>query len=45
MSQNPPVLKDSMKFYQTIMFGECPLSRTQREILATVISSENHCVY
>ena len=45
MRQNPPVLKDSMKFYQTIMFGESPLSRSQREMLATVVSSANHCIY
>ena len=45
MSQNPPVLKDSMKLYQTIMFGESPLSRSQREMLATVVSSVNHCIY
>jgi len=45
MSQNPPVLKDSMKLYQTIMFGESPLSRFQREMVATVVSSANHCIY
>ncbi|HIG76896.1 MAG TPA: peroxidase, partial [Candidatus Lambdaproteobacteria bacterium] len=27
------------------MFGESPLSRSQREMLATVVSSANHCIY
>lgn len=45
MSQNPAAMKSSMEFYGTIMHGPSPLSRAQREMLATVVSAENHCVY
>ena len=36
MSVNPQVLRDTIQFYLTIMMGESPLSRVQREMLATV---------
>ena len=45
MSVNPEALRDSMVFYQTIMKGDSPLSRVQREILATVVSAELECHY
>lgn len=45
MSQNPRALKTSMDFYSALMFGRSPLSRSQREMLATVVSAANHCVY
>ncbi len=45
MSLNPPVLRDSIAFYQTVMMGESPLTRMQRELLATVISVELDCHY
>ncbi|MFQ5932052.1 MAG: hypothetical protein ACE5MM_06575 [Nitrospiraceae bacterium] len=45
MSINPPAMRDSIRFYQTIMMGESPLSRVQREILATVTSAELDCFY
>ncbi len=45
MSLNPMAMKDSMRFYQTLMKGESPLSRTQREMLAVVVSVENNCHY
>ncbi|MGH1363915.1 MAG: hypothetical protein ACRBF0_10190 [Calditrichia bacterium] len=45
MSQNPRAMKTSMDFYAAIMFGSSPLSRGQREMLAVVVSSHNHCVY
>ncbi|MBT5794992.1 MAG: hypothetical protein HOI10_09025 [Deltaproteobacteria bacterium] len=45
MSLNPQTMQDSMRFYKTIMFSESPLSRKQREMLATVVSSVNHCTY
>ncbi len=45
MSQNPAVLKASMEFYLVLMYGPSPLSRSQREMLATVVSATNHCVY
>ncbi|MEA3336688.1 MAG: carboxymuconolactone decarboxylase family protein [Chloroflexota bacterium] len=45
MSQNPRALKASMDFYGALMFGPSPLSRSQREMLAVVVSANNHCVY
>ena len=45
MSQNPRAMKASMDFYGALMTGKSPLSRAQREMLATVVSAENHCLY
>jgi len=45
MSSNPQVLRASMDFYQAIMLGKSPLSRAQREMLATVVSATNRCHY
>jgi alkylhydroperoxidase family enzyme len=45
MSPNPPVLKASMDFYAALMHGPSPLTRTQREMLATVVSARNKCRY
>ena len=45
MSLNPQTMQDSMRFYKTIMYSESPLSHKQREMLATVVSSVNHCTY
>jgi alkylhydroperoxidase family enzyme len=45
MSQNPAVMRDSMAFYVTLMKGPSPLSRAQRELLATVVSAELGCHY
>jgi len=45
MSQNPAVMNASMEFYSAIMFGRSALSRGRRELLATVVSSANHCIY
>ena len=45
MSQNPSVMTASMEFYKAVMFGPSELSRSQREMLATVVSANNHCVY
>ena len=45
MSQNPEQLTASMALYGTIMHGESPLSRFQRELLATVVSAELSCPY
>ncbi len=44
-SQNPPVLQAGMGLYMGIMFKESPLSRGQREMLATVVSRANECYY
>jgi alkylhydroperoxidase family enzyme len=45
MSQNPRTMKASMDFYSAIMFGRSPLSRSQREMLAVVVSAANLCLY
>jgi alkylhydroperoxidase family enzyme len=45
MSPNPPVLQASMALYRAIMHGPSPLSRAQRELLATVVSREIGCHY
>ena len=45
MSLNPPVMRDSIRFYASTMMGESPLSRMQRELLATVVSAELNCHY
>lgn len=45
MSQNPQAMKRSMDFYSVLMHGASPLSRSQREMLAVVVSAENHCLY
>ena len=45
MSLNPEAMRTSISFYGTIMMGESPLTRVQREMLATVVSAELHCYY
>lgn len=45
MSPNGAVMRDSMRFYGSLMFGESPLSRSQREMIAVVTSQANECVY
>ncbi len=45
MSLNPRVLKASIEQYIQIMYGPSPLSRVQRELLATVVSAELDCHY
>lgn len=44
-SLNPPVLQSGMALYFNIMHKESPLSRAQREMLATVVSRANDCHY
>lgn len=45
MSVNPPVLRDMIGLYKTVMHGASPLTRLQRELLATVVSAEIACHY
>jgi len=45
MSLDPAVLDSSMTFYQRIMYAREGLSRSQREMLATVVSRANDCHY
>ena len=44
-SLNPPVLMAALDLYKTSMHGPSPLSRRQREMIATVVSSINRCHY
>ena len=44
-SLNPTVLRDSMRFYGSVMHGKSELSRAKREMLATVVSHINKCHY
>jgi alkylhydroperoxidase family enzyme len=44
-SQLPEVMRDSMRLYGSIMFGDSPLSRSQREMIAVVTSQVNDCHY
>ena len=45
MCLNPVVLNRSMALYKAIMFGPSKLSRAERELLATVVSTANDCHY
>ncbi|GAB4148429.1 MAG: hypothetical protein Tsb009_22210 [Planctomycetaceae bacterium] len=45
MSIKPKTLQASMSFYTAIMHGPSPLSRAEREMIATVISRDNNCYY
>jgi alkylhydroperoxidase family enzyme len=45
MSVNPEAMRDSIRFYVTVMMGGSPLTRVQRELLATVTSAELECHY
>lgn len=44
-SLNPPSMLAHHALYRALMFGRSPLSRTQREMIATVVSSINGCDY
>jgi len=44
-SLNPAVLRASIEMYLHVMFGPSPLSRTHREMIATVVSRVNDCHY
>ena len=45
MSLNPEAMRDSIALYGTLMKGRSPLTRAQRELLATVVSAELRCHY
>lgn len=44
-SLNPESIVRHMDFYMTIMFGNSPLKRKQREMVAVVVSAANECRY
>ncbi len=42
---NPPSLEAHFQLYRTLMRGRSDLSRTQREMIAVVVSVVNQCHY
>ncbi|MBD3332720.1 peroxidase, partial [candidate division GN15 bacterium] len=42
---NPRAMAAHMDFYRAIMFAKSPLSRRQREMIATMVSGLNQCHY
>ena len=44
-SLNPEALSCWVALYKAVMFGPSPLSRAERELVATVVSQENSCHY
>ena len=45
MSVKPETLQASMGLYREIMHAPSPLSRAQREMIATAVSRDNNCHY
>lgn len=44
-SLHPGALDAHLSLYEEVHFGESPLSRRERELIATVVSRENKCAY
>lgn len=44
-SLNRAAMRAHVGLYRTIMFGESPLSRSERETIAVVVSAANDCHY
>lgn len=44
-SLNPPAMRAHVALYRTIMFGESPLTRAEREAMAVAVSAVNNCHY
>ena len=44
-SLNPESLAAHVQLYKTLMYGKSPLSRTDREMIALVVSAINQCHY
>ncbi|MGE0566516.1 MAG: peroxidase-related enzyme [Bacteroidia bacterium] len=44
-SLNPESIVAHMNLYMTVMFGQSPLSREQREMIAVIVSVANDCKY
>ncbi|MBI3820035.1 MAG: carboxymuconolactone decarboxylase family protein [Planctomycetes bacterium] len=44
-SLRPDFIDASMRLYSAAMFAPSGLTRAEREMLATVVSSANHCDY
>jgi hypothetical protein len=44
-SLNREAMLAHLRLYRTIMFGESPLSRAEREAIAVTVSAANDCHY
>ncbi len=44
-SLNPEALQAHVRLYRTIMFGDSPLTRVEREAMAVAVSAANGCNY
>jgi alkylhydroperoxidase family enzyme len=44
-SLHPRTLRDHLMLYRTLMYGDGPLSRRERELVAVAVSSANSCHY
>lgn len=44
-SLHPAAMEAHSRHYREIMFGDTPLSRTEREAIAVVVSTLNDCFY
>jgi alkylhydroperoxidase family enzyme len=44
-SLNAEALAAHVRLYRTIMFGDSPLTRTEREAIAVAVSAVNDCHY
>jgi alkylhydroperoxidase family enzyme len=44
-SLNGPAMKAHLALYRTIMFGDSPLTRAEREAIAVAVSAANDCHY
>jgi alkylhydroperoxidase family enzyme len=44
-SLNAAALDAHLRLYRTIMFGDSPLSRAEREAIAVAVSAANDCHY
>lgn len=44
-SLNPESLRAHVLLYRTLMYGQSPLTRPQREMIAVVVSAANQCQY
>lgn len=42
---HPSAMKAHTALYRTLMFGDSPLSRAEREAIAVVVSAANDCFY
>ena len=45
MSVNPPILRANMELYKAVMHAPSPITRRQRELVATVVSATLGCHY